>query len=61
MGKKYTYIIADEGDGLYRRRRVPVEDAADLDMGFDEDIPEGCSGCGGDYPYCMDSCPLFDD
>ena len=24
-------------------------------------IPEGCRACGGDYPYCKMSCPLFDD
>ena len=27
----------------------------------DDDIPEGCAACGGDYPNCTDSCPLFDD
>ena len=25
------------------------------------DIPEGCAACGGDYPNCVDSCPMFDD
>lgn len=25
------------------------------------DIPEGCLQCGGDYPHCVDSCPLYDD
>ena len=25
------------------------------------DIPEGCSACGGPYPYCAESCPIFDD
>lgn len=25
-----------------------------------EEIPEGCAACGGDYPNCKDSCPLFD-
>jgi len=24
-------------------------------------IPEGCRACGGDYPNCVDSCPLYDD
>ena len=24
-------------------------------------IPEGCLACGGDYPNCTTSCPLFDD
>lgn len=27
----------------------------------DDDIPEGCAACGGDYPNCVDSCPMFDD
>lgn len=26
-----------------------------------DDIPEGCRACGGNYPLCCDSCPLFDD
>lgn len=25
------------------------------------DIPAGCSACGGPYPNCKSSCPLFDD
>lgn len=24
-------------------------------------IPAGCRACGGPYPNCKDSCPLFDD
>lgn len=27
---------------------------------YDDDIPEGCAACGGPYPDCMDSCPIFD-
>ena len=23
--------------------------------------PPGCNECGGDYPNCVDSCPLYDD
>ena len=30
----------------------------ELDEG---DIPAGCAACGGEYPYCKDSCPMFDD
>ena len=26
-----------------------------------DDIPFGCRACGGDYPNCTTSCPLFDD
>ncbi len=24
-------------------------------------IPEGCAACGGDYPNCTSSCPLYDE
>lgn len=24
-------------------------------------IPEGCAACGGPYPDCKWSCPMFDD
>lgn len=27
----------------------------------DDDIQEGCAACGGDYPNCTTSCPMFDD
>ena len=27
----------------------------------DDDIPEGCAACGGDYPNCASSCPLMED
>lgn len=30
------------------------------DRHFDE-VPEGCIACGGPYPTCKDSCPVFDD
>ena len=26
----------------------------------DDDIPVGCNTCGGDYPNCKSSCPMFD-
>ena len=26
-----------------------------------EDIPIGCRSCGGPYPNCKSSCPMFDD
>lgn len=26
-----------------------------------DDIPEGCSACGGPYPDCISSCSMFDD
>lgn len=27
----------------------------------DEEPPVGCAACGGPYPFCKISCPLFDD
>lgn len=27
----------------------------------EDDIPEGCKACGGPYPNCTTSCPMFDD
>lgn len=32
----------------------------DEEFGYDG-TPYGCLACGGDYPHCADSCPLFDD
>ena len=29
-------------------------------IGYDG-IPVGCAACGGDYPNCKTSCPMFDD
>ena len=26
-----------------------------------DDIPVGCAACGGPYPMCAESCPMFDD
>lgn len=35
----------------------------DFDFVFEteDEAPEGCSACGGPYPECTTSCPLFDD
>lgn len=27
----------------------------------EDDIPEGCRACGGDYPNCISGCNLMDD
>lgn len=32
-----------------------------LEYNNDDDVPEGCAACGGPYPDCTSSCPLFDD
>ena len=28
---------------------------------YDEDEPECVAGCGGDWPHCKYTCPLYDD
>ncbi len=28
---------------------------------YDDDMPECCVNCGGNYPECTASCPLVDD
>lgn len=41
-----------------------LEEINDEDYEFDdesEDIPAGCRACGGDYPNCTDSCPMYDN
>lgn len=33
-------------------------------VGYDDypsSTPSGCAACGGDYPNCASSCPMFDD
>lgn len=36
--------------------------AYDPDNDYDPDyIPPGCRACGGPYPNCKASCPLFDE
>ena len=38
------------------------EESDDLwDDDDDGGIPEGCAACGGDWPRCTSSCPLYDD
>lgn len=27
----------------------------------DDYVPVGCAACGGPYPNCKDSCPIFDN
>ena len=45
-------ILYDEDDD---------DDNSNSAMDEINDIPEGCRACGGPYPNCTDSCPLFDD
>lgn len=35
--------------------------AAQYDDDDEDFVPEGCSACGGPYPECRDSYPIFDE
>lgn len=49
-------------DDTHVRDKVTGEILSTEDEDYDEDgIPEGCAACGGNYPHCKSSCPLFDD
>ena len=55
-------------DGVYKYTRckleIPEENYIIVDPfgdDYDDDMPEGGAACGGDYPNCTDSCPMFDD
>ena len=45
----------------HREGKYVIIDLEPDDDDFVYDIPEGCKACGGDYPNCADSCPIFDD
>ena len=38
-----------------------LNDGSDWSPRAEEKIPEGCAACGGPYPSCKTSCPIFDD
>lgn len=50
---------------LFQGRKSSNDEWDDNDFEQEEydinDIPEGCRACGGEYPHCTSSCPLFDD
>ncbi len=33
----------------------------DYDPYDESGVPDGCRECGGDYPNCKASCPMYDD
>ena len=39
---------------------VPEEDKEIFEM-MQDDIPDVCESCGGDYPHCKRGCHLLDD
>lgn len=48
----------DDGDLYYEHN--PEDDYEEY-YGEEDDIPEGCRSCGGDYPNCVDGCNLMND
>lgn len=48
----------------WHKHEFKVDDEFEEEDEYEEDeldVPEGCRACGGDYPNCTTSCPLFDD
>lgn len=64
---KYNHSYEEDDDGMLwehwtdRSGREHTYIPIGGDDYDDDDVPEGCAACGGDYPNCADSCPLFDD
>lgn len=53
------------GDKYYCKECDEFFDMNELvDIGIESDYdstPGGCEACGGPYPLCAGSCPIFDD
>lgn len=47
-----SYFEVDSNGNLITEEWQRYED--------EDDIPEGCIACGGDYPRCTESCPMYD-
>ena len=58
MFKKLLDILAEWDDLSEDEQYERLEESEGLD---DDHVPSGCRACGGPYPYCRDSCPIFDD
>jgi hypothetical protein len=43
------------------REYIMIFESGSADIDHVEDVPEGCKACGGPYPDCTTSCPIFDD
>ena len=56
-GQEFVYCPECEYEGILENGTV--YDRQDDES--DEDIPAGCSACGGPYPSCKSSCSIFDD
>lgn len=68
-GEEYTYKcpncgwVIDQDEYVYDDGDPdPTDITDDMKKVFGEPVPpSGCIACGGPYPYCKTSCPIFDD
>lgn len=51
-------IFTDKQDEYIEDNYEEYYDEDEYDDGLP---PVGCRACGGPYPDCKDSCPIFDD
>ena len=59
-----SWVCTECGQLNYIDENKVIDDSASYsfeDASDDDDIPEGCAACGGPYPDCTSSCPMFDD
>ena len=54
----YSY---DGWEGSCAECAISGQEYQDDSDEYDDDPPDGCRECGGDYPNCLNSCPLYDD
>lgn len=45
---------------VYECPKCGAKITEDLDGPDYNDMPEGCAACGGNWPDCADSCPMYD-
>lgn len=56
-----TKCGADAWMGDYGSLCFDAELFDDYDYETPDGVPVGCAACGGDFPNCKTSCPMFDD
>lgn len=55
-------IKHDHSNSTYEEKSVKCPLCKDAIQNMERGgIPAGCVACGGPYPLCKDSCPLFDN
>ena len=61
MAKKDKRMTPEEYCAWLDWQRENDDDFIDESEHDDDYIPPGCRACGGEYPRCKASCPLFDE